>query len=98
MKNISRRDFIKGAAISAAGIALAGCSAPKNETKAPEETVSTKHSWEVKPAAITDIAKTVDTEILVVGGGYSGCATAAAAAEKGAKVILIEKDSKLQLL
>ncbi len=98
MKNISRRDFIKGAAVSAATLALAGCSSAKPETEVKpsnEVETSTKHSWEVKPEAITDIAKTVDTEILVVGGGYAGCATAAAAAEKGAKVILIEKDSKL---
>ncbi|MBQ9663316.1 MAG: FAD-dependent oxidoreductase [Oscillospiraceae bacterium] len=56
-----------------------------------------QHSWEVKPEPIpeSEIVETVDTEILVIGGGYAGCATAARAAELGAKVILVEKSDTL---
>nr|MCR5007365.1 FAD-dependent oxidoreductase [Oribacterium sp.] len=39
----------------------------------------------------SDIKETVDCEVLVVGAGSSGLFAAAAAAEKGAKTILIEK-------
>ena len=55
------------------------------------------HSWEVKPEPIpeSEIVETVDTEILIIGGGYAGCATAARAAELGAKVILVEKSDTL---
>jgi len=56
-----------------------------------------KHSWEVKPEPIpeSEIVETVETEILVIGGGYAGCCTAARAAELGAKVILVEKTETL---
>ena len=37
----------------------------------------------------------VDTEVLVIGGGYSGTCCALAAAEGGAKVTLVEKDAML---
>ena len=55
------------------------------------------HSWEVKPDPIPDseIVETVDTEILIIGGGYAGCCTAARASELGAKVILVEKTDTL---
>lgn len=37
----------------------------------------------------------MDTEVLVIGGGYSGTCCALAAAEGGAKVTLVEKDAML---
>ena len=49
------------------------------------------YEWEIAPEPITDIASTVDTDILVIGAGLSGCACAAAAAEKGGKVTVVEK-------
>jgi succinate dehydrogenase/fumarate reductase flavoprotein subunit/uncharacterized protein with FMN-binding domain len=63
-----------------------------------EETIEgTVHSWEVKPEPIADadIVETVDTEVLIIGGGYAGAATAASAAELGVKVILVEKGDTL---
>ncbi|MFR8044695.1 MAG: FAD-dependent oxidoreductase [Eggerthella lenta] len=45
------------------------------------------------PDPITDITSTVDTDILVIGAGLAGCACAAAAAEKGGKVTVVEKTS-----
>ena len=46
--------------------------------------------------AASDIVETLECEILVVGAGLSGCATAAAASENGAKVIVVEKTEKIQ--
>ena len=68
-----------------------------NEVAEAPAAASALHTWEVKPDPIpeSEIVETVDTEILVIGGGYAGCATAARAAELGAKVILVEKSETL---
>ena len=96
MSKISRRDFLKGSIAGAAALSLSGLGMGKIEAHA-EEAEASKHSWEVKPDPIpeSEIVKTVDTEILVIGGGYSGCCTAARASELGAKVILVEKSDTL---
>ena len=44
-----------------------------------------------KPEVPSDIAKTVDTELLVIGGGNSGVMAARKAAELGMKVVVMEK-------
>lgn len=96
MSKISRRDFLKGSIAGAAALSLSGLGMGKIEAHA-EEAAASKHSWEVKPDPIpeSEIVKTVDTDILVIGGGYSGCCTAARASELGAKVILVEKSDTL---
>ena len=43
------------------------------------------------PIAESDIAETMDCEVLVIGAGISGCPAAAIASEKGANVICVEK-------
>ena len=95
---ISRRGFLTGAAltgVAATAASITGCGSPKaassKESAAASGAAATGYSWETAPAAITDIAKTVDTEILVIGAGISGCACACAAAEKGGKVTVVEK-------
>lgn len=103
---LNRRDFLKGAMVSAAaaGVAgLAGCApAAKseelsttgtNEAPAPAAAAETagKHTWEVAPAPITDIADTKDFDIVIVGAGPSGCAAAEAASAAGAKVAILEQ-------
>jgi succinate dehydrogenase/fumarate reductase flavoprotein subunit len=52
----------------------------------------------IPPDPITDdqISQTFDTEIVVVGGGLSGLAAARSAAEKGARVAVIEKGESFQ--
>ena len=99
-KGISRRNLLKGATLGAAGVAamgLFGCSpsssGSSSEGSATGEAASGKHTWEVKPEPITDIASTVDTEVLIIGAGYSGTCCALNAAENGTKVILVEKDN-----
>ncbi|HWQ74638.1 MAG TPA: FAD-binding protein [Syntrophomonas sp.] len=80
---ISRRNFIKGAAASAAGIAVmgvaGGCSPSQEEDAAPKLKVS----------------ETVSTDIVVVGSGSSGICATVQAAELGTKVILLESNSVL---
>jgi succinate dehydrogenase/fumarate reductase flavoprotein subunit len=110
-EGISRRDLLKGAGLGMATIAalggLAACTTPASDGGGNTPTGGTGtstaaaggHSWDMdkKPADIAagDIAETVDTEILVIGGGFAGTAVAARASELGAKVILVEKDSVL---
>jgi succinate dehydrogenase/fumarate reductase flavoprotein subunit len=101
-KGLSRRSFLTGAAaagaIAAAG--LVGCApqaAGGNGTAAPAAKEGTAtagnagHSWDIAPEAITDFAQTIETDILVIGAGISGLATACAAAESKAKVLVVEK-------
>ena len=54
------------------------------------------YSWETPPAKIpeSDIAETVTTEVLVIGGGISGLAASARCADKGLKVIVLDKREK----
>lgn len=56
-----------------------------------EETGNTDWLGEEPEVAESDIKNTVECEVLVVGAGSSGSFAAAAAAEAGAKTILIEK-------
>lgn len=114
---ITRRDFLKGAAAGAVGIAgagvLAACSnsdsqssaattagAADSDTTMAAETPAAngvgKHTWEVKPDPITDIAETHDYDIVIVGGGMSGNAAAEAAARNGAKVVVLERTGSVQ--
>lgn len=93
--NLTRRNFLKGSAAVAAGSAalgLIGCT-PANQPSQPNSQGSTegKHTWEVKPDPIKEIASTVDTDVVIVGGGYSGCACALSCVENGLKTILVEK-------
>ena len=97
---ISRRSLLKGAALSAAGVAalgVVGCSpaASSSESGSAGPPAAGARTWEVKPEPITDIAETVDTEVLVIGGGYSGTCCALNVAENGTKVTLVEKDTVL---
>lgn len=95
----SRRDFIKGTAIGAAGIAsvgfLAGCAGQNTEqSNAPTEApVETGYETPPPPIPEADIKNTLQTDVLVVGGGTGGMFAALSAAEAGVKTMLIEKAS-----
>ncbi|HBT95811.1 MAG TPA: FAD-binding dehydrogenase, partial [Coriobacteriia bacterium] len=49
------------------------------------------HSWDTAPDPITTFAETIETDILIIGAGISGLATACSAAESNAKVLVVEK-------
>lgn len=92
------------AATEAATQAATTAAAPETTSAAAAETTATTqettlrgHSWEVAPEPIDEsqIKETVETEVLIIGGGYSGVAAAASCAEQGLKVTLLEKDDKL---
>lgn len=137
-KEISRRDFLKGAAAGAVSLAtagvLGGCGSEAAETQAaattaaqtqaattaaPETTqaveettaqaaaevqepaqtqTASSDTWYdaayfAKPEPITDIAEVVDTDVVVIGAGNGGCVAAVSAADLGAKVVWVEKNS-----
>jgi len=56
-------------------------------------TESRNYPWETPPQPIpeSDIFETVDTEVVIVGGGISGLAAGARCAQLGRKVIVLEK-------
>lgn len=79
MKTINRRSFCAGAAILGGSFALAGCSG-----------TASKQADEEKPKG-----EIIETDIAVIGSGLAGEACALAAAQNGAKVVLVEKSPSL---
>ncbi|MDR0839736.1 MAG: FAD-binding protein [Oscillospiraceae bacterium] len=55
--------------------------------------VRTKHSWDVPPPPVpeAEIAETIDADVVIVGGGISGLATAARCTQLGLKCVVLEK-------
>jgi fumarate reductase flavoprotein subunit len=97
MNKNGRRQFLKTALItSVAGVAASAGVASAATESISAETKTTKHSWEVPPKPIPDsqIQQTIETDIVVLGAGAAGIATAYAASSAGAKVIVIEKMKK----
>ncbi len=108
-KGLSRRDFLAGAGATLGGSILAGCAPQIVPTATPEPTpepvaapevmtaelAAKKWSFEIPPDPIPDseIANTVETEIVIVGAGVSGLVCANSAADHGAKVVLISASS-----
>ncbi|WP_139650935.1 FAD-dependent oxidoreductase [Raoultibacter phocaeensis] len=62
-------------------------------TPAPGSGYFNAPSWATPPAPIadSDISETIETEVLVLGAGNAGVASACSAAENGAKVVVCEK-------
>ena len=98
-KEISRRDFLKGAAAGALTAALAGATSgiafADDAPAATEEQSSTWYDakYFAKPDPITDIAETVETDVVVVGAGNGGLIAGASVVDQGAKLILVEKNA-----
>jgi succinate dehydrogenase/fumarate reductase flavoprotein subunit len=105
MKNttdgFSRRDFLRSAAsmgvLSAAAGTLAACS-PKTQAATTDNGANTgQPDWLGAPREISasELTGSIDTEVLVIGAGTAGCFAACAAAEQGAKTIIIDKQEVL---
>jgi fumarate reductase flavoprotein subunit len=105
-KLVSRRGFIKGAAVGVAAVSggglLASC-APKQAEATPAATAQAsgtastcKIGFETPPAPIPadQIKETASADVVIIGAGVSGLMAALSAAEAGAKTILIEKSEK----
>jgi fumarate reductase flavoprotein subunit len=102
-KKVTRREFLTGAAVGAAGLAasgtLAGCggsAAPEEVEPAPsgqESTAPQQWEWETPPAPIAqgDIKETVTTDVVVLGAGVAGLVAALTTGEAGLSTVLLEK-------
>ena len=90
MKDMTRRDFFKtSAAVGAAATAAAAVPALADEAPA-----AAQYSFEIAPEPITDIAETIEADLVVVGAGTSGLVTALAALEEGLSVTVVTASSK----
>lgn len=101
--DLSRRNFMKGAALATGAGILAGCAPKVATTPIPTEApvvsgdVIAKDGLSLaNPPKIEagSVKAGKDTEILIVGAGLSGLSAAMSAAELGAKVIVLEKTEK----
>ncbi len=98
-KGLSRRSFLKNSgltvAAATAGVSLIGTQAAAAQDAAATtmnaELAAQKWSFEIPPDPIPDseIANTVEADIIIIGAGVSGLTAANSAAENGAKVVLI---------
>lgn len=109
-QSVSRRGFLRGAALAGMGVAasgaLAAC-APKSQSSKASSTTSTAASasgnqstkgasWLGDAPSIdpSQITITKDTDLLVIGGGQSGIMAARRAAELGMGVIVMESQAE----
>lgn len=111
-QGVSRRAFLKGAALAGVGAAaasvIAGCAPGSTGETADAETTQATASSNNSAAGVdgagnpswlgekptvddADVTTTIDTELLVIGGGNSGVCAARRAAELGMKVVVMEK-------
>ena len=92
-------DAISGATVTTNAVkeAAANCIAQaKGESVAvPEAPVVSADGddWLGDEPSVSDIAETIDYDVVIIGAGLSGICAARAAAEEGAKVALVEKSS-----
>lgn len=96
---LSRRDFLMGAASAGALTALGSLMGCAPQQQAPDtaqqdgDAPASADDWlgSEPEVADGDIVETLETEVLVVGGGTAGLFAAASAAEEGAKTMVAEK-------
>lgn len=106
ISQMNRRSFLKGAlatgALAASSAALAACAPASSAMKADSangQAISSpsgylcQEDWlGAKPEiAESDIKETISVDVVVCGGGNSGIQAALAAAEEGARVVILEK-------
>ncbi|WP_110953540.1 FAD-dependent oxidoreductase [Anaerosinus massiliensis] len=102
-KGVSRRNFLKSSAVTVAGVVgsgflLTACGKGRKNGVAQDVEEGTKATMKApnflkapEPIKDSEIKETLEADVIVVGAGMSGICAAAAAAEEGAKVIIIEK-------
>ena len=92
--NISRRDFLRGAAASTMGLAVSSV-LPMSAMAEEAAPVSTAPAWLGEEPVIDEsqIAETWDTDFLIVGAGNGGMMAASVAADYGIDFRVIEQNS-----
>ena len=99
MKNLSRRSFLKGATLSALGVAASSVlpsAAFAEETKAEEvKVVSANPDWlgEAPVIADSEISATYTSDLLIIGAGNGGMMAASLAADAGIDFRVIEQSA-----
>ena len=103
-KGISRREFLKGAAIGVTAAGLAGCG-PKDlseATEAPEEVISSGEACDdlskfiaestAVQDEITEFTDGGEYDVIVVGAGAAGVPCAIKSFQEGNKVLVLQKE------
>ncbi len=96
---ITRRSFFKGSALALGGLAASAVlpgMAPEAHAQQVDRAGCTPAAWEVKPAPIpaSEIKKTVNCDVLIIGAGISGILAAISSKENGIKnVVVIDKNA-----
>jgi hypothetical protein len=92
-KGVSRRDFLKGAAIGAADVGVMGVLGACDNPTITEYITIDNDDWLGPEPQIAEsqIASTLSTDVVVVGADVDGACAARKAREDGASVVLIEK-------
>ena len=89
---VDRRNFLALGAAGTLGLGAASVTAAAT-AKADEATAATssKYGFEIAPEAIAEsqVAETVETEVVVVGAGTAGLCTALSALEAGLQVVVV---------
>jgi len=107
--DMSRRSFLKGGALAALGVmsgaVLTGCGngqkhlakgqMPGGEGSGGAAAAEPEFLKAPAPIADSSISQTIDTDIVIAGAGMSGLCAACAAAQEGAKVVLVEKTAQV---
>ena len=93
--SMNRRTFVAGAGAAAVGAMTASMAVAEESAATAEGAEGAAPAWLGEAPAVTDAdcVETVECEVLVIGAGSSGYFAATAAAEGGAKTLLIEKNS-----
>ncbi|NLG10048.1 MAG: FAD-dependent oxidoreductase, partial [Coriobacteriaceae bacterium] len=107
-QGLSRRTFLQVAAAGAVGAAAVGALSACSPSGGGSTGGGTSGGGTAAPSGPSKelikglpaieqvkVEETLECDVLVIGGGASGCCTALRAAEEGAKVILVEKMSVL---
>lgn len=99
--DISRRGFLTGVgaagALAATGAALTACGTPEENTGSSSDSEESSSSWRTQPDMPTDISETIDADIVVIGAGNGGLVAATTAAQEGANVVVLEKNTEIAM-
>ena len=96
--SLSRRSFLTGAAAAGAiaTLGLAGCASQANSAETPTAATGTDgdagaaNEWvNTAPASID---KTIDTDVVIVGSGFSGSCCMMKAVENGLNVVVVDRN------